>query len=61
MFNLRKWHSLNKVPAIEITTDAAQAIIIDSKLEGSDKNATAIHAKQGTVFVRNTITSGYKN
>lgn len=58
---IRKWHSVNRVPAIEITTDAAQAIIIDSKLEGSDKSVAAINAKQGTVFIRNTITSGYKN
>lgn len=59
--SIRKWHSINRVPAIEITTDAAQAVIIDSKLTGLDKNVPAINVKQGTVFVRNIVTTGYKN
>ncbi|RZJ80781.1 MAG: hypothetical protein EOO20_25695, partial [Chryseobacterium sp.] len=59
--SIRKWHSINKVSAFELTTDSAQAIIIDSKLEGKTSNIPAIDAKLGYLFVRNIESIGYSN
>ncbi|MCX7013798.1 MAG: glycosyl hydrolase family 28-related protein [Candidatus Sumerlaeota bacterium] len=57
--SIRKLLSKNRVPALELTTGAAQAVMLDSLLEGSDPKVPAVDAKQGYVFVRNVETPGY--
>jgi hypothetical protein len=57
--SLRKVHSVNRVPALELTTNAAQAVVLDSVLEGQDASVPAIDAKSGQVFVRNVEATGY--
>ncbi|MBC7077853.1 MAG: glycoside hydrolase family 55 protein, partial [Synergistales bacterium] len=57
--SLRKVHSINRVPALELTTPAAQAVLLDSLLEGRNGQLPAIDVRQGTLFVRNVATPGY--
>ena len=58
--SIRKLESNNKVTAIELAGNAAQVVCIDSKLKNgsSDKSAFNIE-KNGHLFVRNVLTSGY--
>jgi len=58
--SLRKVHSTNRVPALEVTTSAAQAVVLDSLFQGQDPQTPAIHARQGTLFVRNVETPGHR-
>ena len=58
--SLRKVCSVNHVPALELTSDAAQAVVLDSLLEGRDASVPAIDAKSGQLFVRNVETPGYR-
>jgi hypothetical protein len=58
--SLRKIHSINPAPALELTTAAAQAVVLDSRLEGLDTHVAAIDAGQGQVFARNVETPGYQ-
>lgn len=58
--SLRKIHSVNRVPALEITTCAAQAVVLDSRFEGQASAHPAIDAKGGNVFVRDLETPNYQ-
>ena len=59
--SIRKLHSVNSVPAMEVTRGSSQAILIDSRLDGRGDPTAAISALQGQLFVRDVETSGYEN
>jgi hypothetical protein len=56
--SVRKLRSENRVPAIEIDSAAAHAVVIDSELVGGT-GGPAIDLKQGQLFARDVKTEGY--
>jgi hypothetical protein len=57
--SIRKLLSVNKVPALEITYETAQAVVIDSLLISPGKSGNAIKADTGSIFLRNVNREGY--
>ncbi|MFZ5829442.1 MAG: glycosyl hydrolase family 28-related protein [Planctomycetota bacterium] len=57
--SLRKVHTQGPAPAVELTTPAAQAVVLDSRFEGAGAETAAINAGEAHVFVRNVETRGY--
>jgi hypothetical protein len=52
-------HSRNRVPALLMTGRAGYALIIDSLLEGGDKEHSAIELERGVLYAGNIRTKGY--
>ena len=58
---IRKLESTNAVPAVSITDNQAQVVLVDSELKGGDANRPAIDLQDTTsqLFVRNVPVAGY--
>lgn len=57
--SIRKLYSKNSGPAAHLATASAQIVILDSRLEGLNKDQPAIDACEGQLFARNVETVGY--
>ena len=58
---LRKLHSDNRVPALEVTGEGAQVVLLDSELNGGAPDAAAVRmpANDSQLFARHVESSGY--
>lgn len=59
---LRNYHSINSIPAIQLSHDESQLILLDSRLEGKDSKDSAINITgTGHLYARNIQVSGYRS
>lgn len=57
--SIRDLHSINTVPAFELTGPGGQAVILDSRFEGGAAGTPAIRLEQGELYLRNVAAVGY--
>ena len=57
--SIRKLHSKNAVPAVVLASASGQVVLLDSQLDGTNKDEPAIDAGRGQLFTRNVETLGY--
>ena len=59
--SIRKLLSENSVPAVALTETGAHVVIIDSELNNPSGGGMALDLRNGQLFARNVVTSGYEN
>ena len=57
--SIRDLRSRNRVPAVRLTGIEGQCVLLDSRLEGGEKNQAAIERTAGDLFARSVVTAGY--
>ena len=57
--SIRRLHSVNSCPALQLTGKGSHGVVIDSNLTGGSKRHAAIDLQQGHLFARNVRTDGY--